>query len=337
MAAAKTQSLFSSLNLTHNISKTSSGSEVHSYTSDLGSDKPILTLIHGYPQSAFEWRYVVPLLHGKVSLFVPELPGYGISSPIVGDATANTKRAVGGALIEALADVFKTTSSSQPRKLILGGHDRGARLCHRLSVDASNPPSSPGLFKSLHLDVIGTILLDIIPTREQWRAFSDPVIAAGYFHWPLLANTERATEMITAYGGDKWARDAHIRIVGPNPTALERIQKDGAVDIYAELFSKQDTIYYTCLDYEAGAKMECDEQEEDQAAGRKVGTPLLVMFSKARLGARTDVEQKWRDWVGQGVEYEGVGVGEGYGHYLPEEAHDIVVPKIEEYLKKRGI
>jgi hypothetical protein len=62
MAAAKTQSLFSSLNLKHNVTKTSSGSEVHSYISDLGPDKPILTLIHGYPQSAYEWRYV-SLLH----------------------------------------------------------------------------------------------------------------------------------------------------------------------------------------------------------------------------------------------------------------------------------
>lgn len=57
-AIAKSQSLFSSLNLKHNVTKTTSGSEIHSYISDLGPDKPILTLIHGYPQSAYEWRYV---------------------------------------------------------------------------------------------------------------------------------------------------------------------------------------------------------------------------------------------------------------------------------------
>lgn len=54
MAAVTTQSLYNSLGLTHNVSKTSSGSEVHSYTSDLGPETPILTLIHGYPQSAYE-------------------------------------------------------------------------------------------------------------------------------------------------------------------------------------------------------------------------------------------------------------------------------------------
>ncbi|EXJ57337.1 hypothetical protein A1O7_07684 [Cladophialophora yegresii CBS 114405] len=335
MAAAKTQSLFSSLNLQHKVTKTSSGSEVYSYISDLGPDKPILTLIHGYPQSAYEWRYVVPLLYGKASLFVPELPGYGISSPIVGDATVNTKRSVGTALLESLASVFGTKSSSAPRKVILGGHDRGARISHRLSVDFSHPPQqSPDLYKDLNLTVIGTILLDIVPTKEQWTAFSDPAIAQGYFHWPLLANAQLATDMISAYGGANWARSAHTRIAGPNPKSLERICKDGAVDLYAELFDNKETLYYTALDYAAGAAPEASEQEEDQQAGRKVGVPLLVFFSKAKLGARIDVAGVWKAWVSEGSQYEGVGVGEGYGHYLPEEAYDIVVPKIEEFINK---
>jgi hypothetical protein len=39
--------------LDKNFTETSSGSTVCSYTSDIGGDGPILTLIHGYPQSAF--------------------------------------------------------------------------------------------------------------------------------------------------------------------------------------------------------------------------------------------------------------------------------------------
>jgi len=54
-AAERTQSLFKGQGLSHNVTKTSSGSEVHSYISDLGPDTPILTLIHGYPQSAYEY------------------------------------------------------------------------------------------------------------------------------------------------------------------------------------------------------------------------------------------------------------------------------------------
>jgi hypothetical protein len=274
-------------------------------------------------------------LHGKISLFVPELPGYGISTPIVGDATVNTKRSVGTALLESLASVFNTKSSSTPRQVIIGGHDRGARISHRLSVDFSHPPQqSPNLYNDLNITVIGTLLLDILPTKEQWTAFSNPAVAQGYFHWPMLANAQLATDLISAYGGANWARGGHIRIAGPNPKALERISKDGALDIYAELFDSKETLYYSALDYAAGAAPEASEQEEDQKAGRKVGVPLLVFFSKAKLGATADVAGIWKAWVGEGVQYEGIGVGEGYGHYLPEEAYDIVVPKIEEFIKK---
>ncbi|EXJ67923.1 uncharacterized protein A1O5_09270 [Cladophialophora psammophila CBS 110553] len=279
-------------------------------------------------------QQVVPLLQGKISLFVPELPGYGTSTPIR-DPASNTKRSVGTALLEALADVFKTKSAASPRRIILGGHDRGARISHRLSVDFSHPhQSSPTLYKDWNLTVLGTILLDIVPTKEQWTAFSDPAISQGYFHWPLLANADLATEMISAFGGANWAKGAHTRISGPNPKSLERIISQNALDVYGGLFSERETIYYSCLDYAAGAAPEATEQDEDQKAGRKVGVPLLVMFSKAKLGARIDVQGVWKGWVAEGVDYEGYGVGDGYGHYLPEEAFEVVAEKVSAFIKK---
>jgi len=48
-------------NLIQKLTQTSSGSTVCSYHSDLGKDKPILTLIHGYPQSAFMYVCNFPL------------------------------------------------------------------------------------------------------------------------------------------------------------------------------------------------------------------------------------------------------------------------------------
>lgn len=43
--------------LAQELTKTESGSTVCSYHKDLGLEKPILTLIHGYPQSAFMYVY----------------------------------------------------------------------------------------------------------------------------------------------------------------------------------------------------------------------------------------------------------------------------------------
>ncbi|OAL22341.1 hypothetical protein AYO22_07385 [Fonsecaea multimorphosa] len=304
MAASQTQSLYSSLQLTHKVVQTSSGSDVHCYISDLGPDAPILALIHGYPQSAYE------------------------------HITANTKRSVGRALLEALSVVFDTTASQTPRKVVLAGHDRGARISHRLTVDFTFPTETPSFYSTLNLVVVGTVLLDIIPTLQQWQAFSDPVVCSGAFHWPLLANPDVATDLILAYGGDRWCKTAHTRLAGPNPESIGRVSANNALDIYAELFRERETIYYTALDYAAGAAPEADEQKEDQKAGRKVGVPLLVIFSEARLGSSVDVAGVWKDWIADGVDLEGYGVGEGRGHYLPEEAYEIVSPKIATFINK---
>jgi hypothetical protein len=190
------------------------------------------------------------------------------------------------------------------------------------------------LYSRLNLTVLGTVLLDIVPTLAQWQAFADPAICTGYFHWPLLANAEFATEFLSAYGGARWAREAHSRISGPNPESLKRICSDNALDVYAALFNERETLYYSALDYAAGAAPEASEQGEDQKAGRKVGVPLVVMFSKAKLGARIDVQGIWKDWVANGADYEGYGVGDGYGHYLPEEAFEIVSGKILDFINK---
>ncbi|EAA30412.1 alpha/beta-hydrolase [Neurospora crassa] len=377
--------------LQRNVTPTASGSEVVSYTSDLGNGGPILTLVHGYPQSSLIWRHLVPLLLPKVSLFIPELPGYGISTPISAGTGDHTKRAVGHALLDALAQVFDTNSSSSspssssslPRQVILAGHDRGARICHRLAVDATSKTSSPDSSSSLpddetnsksssfffshhNLTITGLILLDILPTKSQWDFFSVPFLSQNYFHWPLLANVELAVPMITAFGIDKWVRGGHLRLVGSASDSKARIMSDEAVDIHVKLFERgKETIKWTCEDYKAGAQREVDEQVEDLRRGRRVEVDTLVMYSREKLGrgGGVDVEGVWRggvncreesegegegeekkkkkkkgdQWVGDGVELEVVGVEDGRGHFLPEEAYDVVGERVVRFLERFGL
>lgn len=175
--------------------------------------------------------------------------------------------------------------------------------------------------------------MDIVPTKVQWDKFQDPAICQGYFHWPLLANVEIAVKLITAYGGAQWCRDGHLRIAG-NEEGSRRIQSDNAVEVYAALFDKEETLRYSAEDYAAGAAPEYSEQVEDQKAGRKLDVPTMVMFSKAKLGARIDVAEEWKDWIAEGTPLEPVPIGNGYGHYLPEEAHDLVSEHIKSFIQK---
>lgn len=308
--------------LTQSFTPTSSGSTVCSYTSDLGPNTSVLTLIHGYPQSAFIWRHVIPELIEKVSLFVPELPGYGVSTA----CKQHDRKTVGGALLEALTTVFEISESS-PRKVILGGHDRGARTCHRLVVDKADFPA---------LNIVGTVMIDIMPTKVQWEKFATPAVAVGYFHWPFLASTAVSIDMIKAYGGRKWVLGAFNRIQGTSKLGQQRFKADNAWELHAELFDKEETIVGSCEDYASGAQPEVTAQSEDQKNGKKITIPTVVMFSKAKLGSTGDVAEIWKDWIEAGTDYEAIAVADGHGHYLPEEACDWVSDALKRFVEKVG-
>lgn len=254
-----------------------------------------------------------------VSLFVPELPGYGISSP----SKDNTRLGIVSALVEAMSKVFNLSKDS-PRKVIAVGHDRGARIVHRLAVSRTNFPA---------MALAGVAMLDIVPTKAQWDAFSDPAINAGYFHWPLLANVDLAVQMISKYGGGQWVKDMHKRITG-GEADLERAASDGALEVYATCFEKEETLRYSCEDYAYGAGPECQHQSDDQKAGRKVDVPTLIMWSKAKLGARMDVARIWEEWIAPGTDYQAIGVGDGHGHFLPEEAPKEVIEAITNFASR---
>lgn len=254
-----------------------------------------------------------------VSLFIPELPGYGISSP----SEDNTRIGIAGVLVEAMSEVFNLSKDS-PRKVIAVGHDRGARIVHRLAVSRTEFPA---------VALIGVAMFDIVPTKAQWDAFQDPAINAGYFHWPFLANVDYAVQVISKYGGGQWAKDMHKRITGGSAD-LERVAADGALDVYAACFDKEETLRYSCEDYAYGAGPECQHQSEDQKAGWKVDVPTLIMWSKAKLGSRMNVAKIWEDWIAAGTEYQAIGVGDGHGHFLPEEAPKEVTEAITTFAKR---
>lgn len=201
------------------------------------------------------------------------------------------------------------------RKVILCGFDRGARVCHRIAVDK-------GLYT--FADIVAVVLLDILPSQAQWNNFSTALNCVRYFHWPFLANVELAVDMIEAYGGSKWCRKLIMGAKGSAPDSFERLQADNALESYAAQFSKHETLRNSCLDYAASAAQDLHEQISDQEAGRKIAIPTLIIFSAAQLGASANVTEIWREWVRDDVLYQGAGIGNGRGHFLPEEAWDEV-------------
>jgi pimeloyl-ACP methyl ester carboxylesterase len=178
---------------------------------------------------------------------------------------------------------------------LIGGHDRGARICHRLTVDRDDH------FENF--TIRGTILLDIVPTLVQWQTFGDSKASTGTFHWPFLANVDIATSMIKAQGGDVWCRSMIERWAGKDNRSLESLQAHGAIEIYSYYMAQDSVIRASCEDYRAGAEEDIQLQKQDQVSGRKLSIDTLIIYSWSENSSMVSV---------QGIDGE-------VGHFIAEE------------------
>ncbi|OAL74166.1 hypothetical protein A7D00_2197 [Trichophyton violaceum] len=305
-------------------------------TTATGADeaaRPILVLIHGYPQTHFMWRHVIKLLPRETRLFVPDIPGYGVSSP----PKASDKRTVGKAILGALETMLgrsnsndnKGNGSGQPHRIVLVGHNRGARICHRLTVDAAEHSST--------FTILATTLLDIVPTSVQWAALADPAEARNTFHWPFLANAELASTMIQAVGAEVFVRQMMERWRGSSEAAISRFEADDALEMYSRPFRQMESVVRSsCADYEAGSQEDVQAQQRDQAAGRRMGVPVLVLHCWA-MGRRFDVRRAWQAWVEDEQLLTVVQTEEGIGHFVAEEDPEATVGAMQRWLAAAGL
>ncbi|ORY67474.1 Alpha/Beta hydrolase protein [Pseudomassariella vexata] len=314
--------------LTEGTHQSPSGSLIsfsHTPASTHHPNSPILLLLHGWPQDRYIWRYAIPPLSSLgYTLFVPDLPGYGHSTlPTAPSATKHDRITVGTSLLSAVRSVYPDSPESD---IVLIAHDRGARVAQRFAMD--DPESNR---------IRGVLLLDIVPYAAQWDAAAqNPRNMTAYFHWAFLPAMAISIPLIRTYGGGKFCRDILLKTVGDNAKGRESFFADGAVEHYSELYQQDKVNEGAALDYKAGSEEYWEREVEDRRLGRKVGVRTWVVYSERNLRAMHDVPKVWKEWVEQGM-LELHGIGEGVGHYLPEEAPGEVNRYIEEFLKGLGL
>ena len=126
-----------------------------------------LLLLHGYPQTHQMWHKIAPRLAANFTVIATDLRGYGDSDkPLpLEDSSNYCKR------VMALDQVLLMEKLGY-QEFYLIGHDRGARVSHRIALDF------PEKVKKL-------VLLDIAPTLAMYEA-TDKTFATAYYHWFFL-------------------------------------------------------------------------------------------------------------------------------------------------------
>jgi haloacetate dehalogenase len=261
--------------------------------------RPPLLLLHGFPQTHAMWHRVAPLLRERFALVLPDLRGYGDSDKPEGpdDHSAYSKRTMA-------QDCMDLMRSFGFERFHVCGHDRGARVAHRLALD--HPEAVHAL-----------LLLDISPTLTMYERTS-MAFAQAYYHWFFLTQPAPLPE----------------RLIGADPSFYLRAKLGGWGSAGTSLFDPRAladyerrftpaAIHAMCEDYRAAATIDLVHDRAD--ADRRIQCPVHVLWGERGVVHRlfTPLED-WSAKCARSVTGRPVPTG----HYIAEEAPALLAAEI---------
>ncbi|CAB3759535.1 alpha/beta fold hydrolase [Paraburkholderia solisilvae] len=260
-----------------------------------GGEGPPLLLMHGNPFNHLSWHKIAPRLAKEFTVVCTDLRGYGDSSkpPGGGDHSNYSFRAMAQDQVEVMETLGFT-------KFYAAGHDRGARVLHRMCLD-----HSAKVLKAGFMDMLPQHHLLNNVTR-QWGKFS--------WHWFFMVQDYPTPETMMGADPEFFIRrklsktDQGTSFFGPE-----------ALQDYIRCIRNPEVIHAMCEDYRATFGVDLDMDTADFDAGKRVSTPSLILWgAKGGVGRNHDAAQVWSRYATNIVKTATV----PSGHYLQEECPD---------------
>jgi haloacetate dehalogenase len=253
-----------------------------------GGEGPPVLLLHGHPRTSSTWHRVAPhLVRRGFTVVCADLPGYGRSGKPTPapDHAPHAKRAGARHLLAGMRSLGHD-------RFDLVGHDRGSLYALRLALD--------------HPDAVRRLaLLDGLPVSEH-LARVDARFATAWWHWFFFAQPDIPERVINA-DPDSWYRG--------DPTVMGQENHDE----FRAATRDPEVVRGMLEDYRAGLGIDREHELADRAAGRRVRSPLLVLWSTLDdlEDLYGDPRVIWRDWADR---VSGHGIVSG--HHMAEQAPD---------------
>jgi haloacetate dehalogenase len=264
-----------------------------------GGEGPTLVLLHGYPQTGQMWHKVSPTLMKRFNLIIPDLRGYG-----------DSEKARSGFDKKTMAkDIACLASELGHETFFLMGHDRGARVAHRLALDF------PEKVEKL-------IVLDIVPTHTIFSR-TGRELAAAYWHW-FYFQAPDLPEIMIRNSAEPFLQTM-FRSLSWRPDAID----DLLFAEYLRAFTLPGTIRCGLEDYRAAATIDYEDDERD--LGTKLSCPVYTIWGQfGKMESLFDVVDTWKEKADNVI-----GKSLPCGHFIPEEAPDELLSEIVPFLINR--
>jgi haloacetate dehalogenase len=259
----------------------------------VGGHGPPLLLLHGYPETHACWHRVAPALARHFTVIAPDLRGYGRSGcpSTDGNYRAYSKRTM------ALDMAALMTAMGFERFSVMG-HDRGARVGFRLSLDAAKR-------------VERLVLLDIITMGDIARLRVEG-FKFGMLHGVFLSQPAPLPESLIIQNPRDWVESRFRRAtLAKSPDVIHPV----AMADYIDMLSQADRVHATCEDYRSSERIDLALDHTDREAGARIACPVQVLWAtEGSLAEIADPLAVWAPWcphlVGAPIES---------GHFIPEE------------------
>lgn len=270
---------------------------------------PAVSLLHGFPQTRAMWRPIAAQLAARFTVVTADLRGYGASSQPgrdnPQDSSAYSFRAMG-------QDQLALMTALGHAQFHLVGHDRGARVAHRMALDA------PERVRSL-------TVMDIVPTQTLLRELTHRV-AASYYHWFFLAQPHPFPEKLIGADPDYFFESC---LLGWGRAQLSNFDAELLAD-YRAAWHRPEVIFAMCQDYRAAIAHDLALDEGD--LHRQITCPALVLYGADGVMARDyDVAGTWAPRLAQ-MQVEAL----PGGHFFPDTVPKETARQVMRFLEGAG-
>ena len=260
----------------------------------IGGEGPPLLLVHGWPETWYGWRLLMPALARDFQVIAVDQRGRGLSD----------KRAAGYDTGTLATDLIALMDALGHDRFAVVGHDTGFAIGYALAAD--------------HPDRIDRVALAEIP-GSPGAAPSPPVFVPGPINdrlWHLPFNRlEKINEQLVE-GRERiffaWEFDA----------AAQKLP-DEVIDYYVGLLSDPDALRGSFGFYRA---LDTTIAQDEQRKTRRLSMPVLAIGGAASFGEHVADAMKL---VADDVQSF---VVPGAGHFVAEEAPDEMLQALRAFL-----